>query len=514
MKFLKNIMIIALIFSISIACDDKLNEPLENEPLGNEQTEEGQYSILMGAYADLYNLGWEVHPTIGLRGDDVNKAGGTDQEVMIYLDNYNYDANAWHLNSTWDGLYSDIVTGFYLDIESIEEINQVVADPSRGNQYVAEIKVMIGFELLQISRLWGDVLVPESSSSPEFTELPVTPREEVLQHISDLMDEAIPALPDMRPNQRTDVTGGVTRYTALAVKAMANLDLENYQAVEEATSEIIQNGGFSLYSNFYDLFKRAGELSDESLLEFQYSDFGSSSTATDEFNHGFDFYGPVGEGWRPSVAGVSAGWGFYEPTIKYIEFMLDRGDYDRLETSVLFTPDGVQRLINDGYTSLPDFTNADQDGFIYTRSGDGIGNNERADFQSGKFYLPTEEISAGVNRYSSGKNFLVIRYAEVLLMHAEAILSGAASTSISAEEAVNMVRARAGLDPLAAVTLNDVLDEKYAEFATEWGIRFADVVRHGITSELNEGGKTYEPATGRFVPYPTNQVDQLPQLRN
>ncbi|MBL3657698.1 RagB/SusD family nutrient uptake outer membrane protein [Fulvivirga sediminis] len=514
MKYLKNILLIALIFSLSIACDDKLNEPLENEPLGITKTVEGQRNILLGAYQKFYDLGWEVHPTIGLRGDDVNKAGGTDQAIMETLDNYKYDPNAWFLNTTWNGFYNDIVAGFSLEIEKIREINEVLDDKSGGNQYVAEIQVLIGFELLQLTRMWGDILVPTSSNSDEFKALPLTRREDALKYISELMDKALPDLPDTRPNQRSDIQGGVTRYTALAIKAMANLDLENYQAVEEATSEIIQNGGFSLYNDFYYLFKKAGELSDESLLELQYSDFGSSSTATNEYNHQYDFYGPLSDGWKPLIPGVSGGWGFYEPTLKYIEFMLDRKDYSRLETSVLFTPNGVKQLENDGYNDLPDFTNAAEDGFIYTRDGDGIGNHARALFQSGKFYLPSIEISSNVNRYNSGKNFIVIRYSEILLMHAEAIVSGAASTSISAEEAVNMVRARAGLDPLAAVTLDDVLDEKYAEFATEWGIRFADVVRHGFTSELNEGGKIYDPSNDRFVPYPTAQVDQLPQLSN
>lgn len=97
-------------------------------------------------------------------------------------------------------------------------------------------------------------------------------------------------------------------------------------------------------------------------------------------------------------------------------------------------------------------------------------------------------------------------------MHAEALVIGASSNSISAEEAVNIVRERAGMAPLGTVSLDDVLDEKYAEFAMEWGIRFADVVRHGRVDELNEGGKVYNPADDRFLPYPTAQVDLLPQL--
>lgn len=508
-KFFKNITLVGLILTFLVSCD-KLDEPLQNYPLGNEESADGQFLILISAYEDFYDMGWEVHPTLALRGDDVNKGGGTDQPTMGDYDNYNYDPGHWFPNSVWNGLYSDITTTHYVAIEQIGTINSVLEDKTAGNQYIAEVKIMIGFDLLQLTRLWGDILIPTSSDPVEFQSLPVVEREDVLQYISDLMDEAIPDLPNVRPNQRTDLPGGFTRYTALAIKAMANLDLENYGAVVSATDEIIQSGLFSLYDDYYNLFKMPGELSDESLMELQFSDLGSSANQ-DDYQHLFAFYGPQGAGWDPAMEGVSPGWGFWEPTFKYIEFLIDREDNLRLETSVLFTPDGVAALNDRGYEDLPAFTNASGD-FIYTRDGDGFGNHNRALFHSGKFYLPTTQITQGVTRWNSGKNFIIIRYAEVLLMYAEAVTSGAGAGSISAEEAVNQVRERAGLDPLTSVTLEDVLDEKFAEFGTEWGIRFADVVRHGFTDELNEGGKVYNPGEDRFLPYPTAQVDQLPQL--
>ena len=517
-KFLKHTLIIGLMLALFVSCDDKLDEPLENFPLGNEISAEGQLAILISAYQDLYDMGWEVHPTIALRGDDVNKGGGSDQPFMALLDDYNYDPSSWFFNATWNGLYADIISTYYLAIEEIENINLVVEDQTAGDQYIAEIKVMIGYDLLHIVRLWGDILIPNSSSPLDFENLPVTDREDALQYISDLMDEAIPNLPDMRPNQRTDIPGGVTRHTALAVKAMAKLDLENYTAAADATSEIIESGLFSLESDYYNLFKTQGELSDENLLELQYSDFGSPSSAIGDFNHLYNFYGPQGAGWFPAVEGVEAGWGFWEPTFKYIGFMLDREDLVRLETSVVFTPDGVQALEDLGYTNLPGFTtvtpaSADNSApVVRARSGDGFGNHDRALFHSGKHILPSSEITDDVARFNSGKNFIVIRYAEILLMHAEALVSGGSSSSISAVEAVNLVRARARLEPLPAVSLDDVLDEKYAEFSMEWGIRFADVVRHGRAGELNEGGKVYDPSNDRFLPYPTEQVDLLPQL--
>jgi hypothetical protein len=66
---------------------------------------------------------------------------------------------------------------------------------------------------------------------------------------------------------------------------------------------------------------------------------------------------------------------------------------------------------------------------------------------------------------------------------------------------------------LGTVTIDDVLDEKFAELAMEWGTRFEDVVRHDMTSELNDSRRTYTDEH-RFLPYPQEQVDILSQLKN
>jgi hypothetical protein len=58
-----------------------------------------------------------------------------------------------------------------------------------------------------------------------------------------------------------------------------------------------------------------------------------------------------------------------------------------------------------------------------------------------------------------------------------------------------------------------VLDEKYAEFGSEWGVRFYDLIRHNRSAELNYGGRNFQPEIHRFLPYPLDQVNILPQIR-
>lgn len=506
LKYIQNTLTVALVLMVGTSCTDLLDTPLENQQIA-EETDYSQsgnmVQLLYGAYAELYDLGWEVHPVVGVRGDDVNPAG--DQVPLQETDMFRYDRNAWLYSTTWVGLYSDVIN-WHGAIEEIQRYQEAGANATSAEQYIAEIKVMQGFELLQLARMWGRILIPRTSQPSDLFNVELSSFEEVMQHISTLMDEAIPSLPNVRPNQRTDVRGGVTRYTALAIKAMANLELKNWAAVADATGQIIGSGLFKLSDDYYQLFKIPGKLDDEKLFEFQYSDYGTATGTINSFN--FAVYGPPASGWTPARAGSGAGWGFWEPSMKYIKFMLDRNEQLRLPATVLFTPAGIAEIQSDpNYANLPEWVTT------RTPDNDVFHNHPRYLFLSGKHYLPTVQLTEGRTDYGTNNNFTAIRYSEILLMHAEALVSGATSQVMTADEAVNTVRRRAGVGTLSGVTLDQVLDEKFAEFGMEWGIRFYDVIRHGRTEELNYDGRSFDPASDRFLPYPLEQQNIIPQLR-
>ena len=188
--------------------------------------------------------------------------------------------------------------------------------------------------------------------------------------------------------------------------------------------------------------------------------------------------------------------------------MLDRGEQTRLVTSVNFTPRGIDEIMQDpNYGTLPNYiSNVTPDGDVYN-------DYPRAMFGSGKHYLPSNQLTPGRNSYGSGKNFIVIRYAEILLMYAEALTRDASGNSITADQAVNLVRARAGMPLLSGVTSQDVIDEKFAELAMEWGIRYFDMIRLNQFGELSYEGRTFTPED-KFLPYPQEQLDLLPLQQN
>lgn len=506
MKSIKNLIFLsatALIFVASISsCSDKLETregQLNTADIDYTDTDD-MISPLIGAYSEFASRGWEEPLLLSVRGDDVNAGGLGDQQPFADTDRYNYTKEYWMYNSLWNIHYSDIINmnTAIIQIENFQEFAEG-DDVARGDQYIAEIMVLRAWFHFNLARVWKDVFIITSNQPEEEIENGVSSKQEVMQFISDQMDMAIANLPDARPNQRTDIPGGVTKYTAYAIKAMANLELGNYQAVADATGAIINSGKFNLYPNFYQLFKKPGELSDESLLEMQYSDFGSPTG--DAVYHLYAPFGP--QNWTPARENASSGWGFYEPSLKFIEFMLDRNETVRLETSVLFTDRGIAELEADGYSNLPSFVSNT------TRSGDVINDYARALFASGKHYLPSIQLTDGRNDYGAGKNMIVIRYPEILLMYAEALVQGASGSGMTADQAVNLVRERAGLAPLSGVTLEDVMDEKFAELALEWGIRYYDMIRLDNYGELSYDGRTFT-ADKEYLPYPQAQVDALP----
>lgn len=508
MNIKRNILRAALLttgMTMATSCHDLLDERVENK-LYTEGTDyslsENMILPLLGAYGEFYSRGWEDFPLISVRGDDVNAGGQGDQQDYAETDKFNYNKGYWMYNSVWRNLYGDIIK-INNSIEQINRYKEETQNKALADQYIAEAKTMRAYLLFSLSRVWGRVWIIEKDDTEMFAK-PLSSKDDVMKYIAGQMDEVIPLLPSLRPNERTDIKGGVTRYTALAIKALANLELKNYSGVAEATSQIISSGKFSLEPDYYNLFKLKGKLNNENLLELQYSDFGQG--AGDAVTYLFAFFGP--ENWTPKVAGAGSGWGFYEPSLKYIKFMLARGERTRLETSVLFTNRGINKIKEDpAFATLPAWVSNT------TPSGDLIRDYNRAMFASGKHYLPSELLTPGRTDYGTNKNFTIIRYAEILLMHAEALKQGAASSAMTADAAVNMVRARAGLSNLSNVTLDQVLEEKYAELAMEWGTRYYDLIRLGRTNELNYEGRTFREAAA-FLPYPQNQVDLLPSLRN
>ena len=112
-----------------------------------------------------------------------------------------------------------------------------------------------------------------------------------------------------------------------------------------------------------------------------------------------------------------------------------------------------------------------------------------------------------------GNDAIILRYADVLLMHAEAILAGRPETSDGAAIAsVMAVRERAGItDRLTSITQANLLAERRVELAFE-NQRFYDLLRFGVadavlSAHAVEMGYTSYDARKLFLPIPAREIN-------
>lgn len=121
-------------------------------------------------------------------------------------------------------------------------------------------------------------------------------------------------------------------------------------------------------------------------------------------------------------------------------------------------------------------------------------------------------------------NSYMMRYAELLLIHAEAILGSqtGSTTDANALKSYNAVRKRAGLAPKTAITFDDIFRERRAELACE-GDYYFDLGRlpfsqaKAILEAQNRGDKQNEKhitisASNLLLPYPADDLIKNPKL--
>ena len=137
-------------------------------------------------------------------------------------------------------------------------------------------------------------------------------------------------------------------------------------------------------------------------------------------------------------------------------------------------------------------------------------------------YLDTTTGKIPASRFDWGINFIAVRYTDILMLKAECVLNGApGSQSIDVDGVVNQVRVRAGLTPIAGVTLAQLYDERRREFAGE-GTRWFDLQRSGnLLTIMNAFAavedaaiKKMNPVVANYIiyPVPQTQLDGAPGL--
>jgi hypothetical protein len=492
-KKLKYSVFTLLLFAlVSTSCKDYIEIPPENTlpVLGIDYTiTADSYKPVAGIYSSLnVNMGWWItFAALAIRSDDVEKGSPspTDQQQLTDLHNFNYVGadNYWLLELSWTGAYQVIIDAnlALIALDKYKEAAKQQTDKDQIDQYKGEVRFIRSYSYFVLYRLFGDV--PLFTKNGEDAAYKKTKFEDIIKFIENEMDTCYTVLPKVHPKDMPH-KGAASAYSALALKAKAAADILDYDAMLSATETIINSDKFDLYPDFINLFNREGRLCEENLFEMQYSNLNQSSGDATNDDAWFDFQGPAqpfSSKKKFNGENLSGGWGFAPPTQKIVDFLTSRNDTTRIKVTIM----KVGEVTYGGDTLLATST-------------------PYPTMYNGKAYVPSTQIEDGRNRYGSGNNVRVFRYADILLLNAEAKVG----KSQNGDASLNKVRDRVGLPEIINATMEQILDERRAELAMEWGEHYYDLVRTGKAADQLPGWS----ADKRFYPIPLSQIDLNPNL--
>lgn len=364
--------------------------------------------------------------------------------------------------------------------------------------------------------------------------------------------------------------GRVTKATAAALSGKCYLyrsGIESKYGKDKTTyyneaakefSDIIEGryGTYELMSDYSANFDVANENNDEALLEIQFL----GDVENNSFNPGlttsglaFDSRGLMLPGAGVGYEGVVHNW-LYDAFVNSID---KNGFTDIRMFSTLFFNDlksevklhndvngNSIRLVGPGNFLWEELYPPTDDKNGFQLAANTLAHTFKAGIKKGlDFSMPMMTnadgspkltgVGSGTKEYvynqprAHGVNWRYIRYADVLMMYAEAVISGGSQGSMTPLQAVNKVRSRANLTDLTTVTMEDIKKERILEFALE-GHRFYDLLRWGELadrfSELTstdasfkkfisaDDYKGFQINKHEWLPIPINELNSNPYI--
>lgn len=478
------VLFVAMLALATMSCEDRLNIEKHGSMGGPEnyyQTDEEADAAVASMYLswrDLYSAWFYVK---NLLSDDAYTGGGQrgDNANMEQLNEFTFTTNNGIIESLYSGLYS-------LNYKANLIIGNVKGNSPVMNRAVAEAKFARAWAYFELVTLWGTApLVDHLLSPDEYRQGNSTP-EALWAFVEQNLEEAISsgALPSKDNVGDEEAASRVTLETAKAYLGKAYLFQGRYADAAKLFDQVIESNKYELYKGDFDLLGHAVTNNcSEAMLEIQ-----RRNNAEQGWNQFVQFY--IMLGWRTShmVYGAKATgeedialgtYGFFNPRKSlYDAFVAMEGeDGYRLKSSIR-----TYKQMNEIDMEI----------------------NVGAHLVGHEGYFPWKTRLLNSDNiidmtYFQGlqyTNLRIMRYAEVLLMAAEANVMGGGSAD-KALKYINEVRTRAQLAPLSAVTLDDVKKEKRLELCLE-SVRYQDLVRWGdAKTVLGEQGKAI-PAFGYF----------------
>lgn len=483
-------IIVVSILSVSAGCrKDFLNRGAQGAYNQNNYPYpqgSGPYDqFINGAYALLRSFNVTVWPFIGvvsIRSDDADK-GSTpaDSGDQIQMDNLTLTPSNGLVNAFWTGHY-DLINKCNFVLERVAKDPNPNTPDNLKIAAQAEARFLRGYAYFMLVRSYGRVPIVDTviTKSAAEANIPQSQPAAVYQFIENDLTFAAANLP---ASYDPKFVGRATSGAANGLLAKVYLYQKKWAQAMDAANKVMTSGQYDLSTPYAQIFNESGENSKESVFEVQATATPSNPTA-----YGSQYSNVQG------VRGTGQwdlGWGFNVPSTA-LEAAYEPND-----------PRKTRTILYAGGTS------------IY---GEAIPAGLPNPRYNNKVYTdPARRAQIG-NRFGWWNNVRLLRYADVVLMYAEAAneLGGAANTT-KALAALNSVRARArggNNTILPDVTTTDqsalrdaIRHERRVELGMEHE-RFFDIVRWGIAADvLQAQGKTFVVGKSELLPIPQTQID-------
>jgi hypothetical protein len=451
------------------------------------RTPEDAVAAVNAAYATLQ---FELSPAGHFRwfwgdimSDDAIKGGSGDNDVneLLQLETFKGPVNTDLLEGEWSASYE----GIYRANTVLERVPLINMDPVLKARVLGEARFIRAWFYYNLVTIFGGVPLVDHVLAPSEYNLARASVSEVWALVeSDLRQSAID-LPLRSFYPESDL-GRVTRGAAQALLLKALLWQQKWVEAKTVAEEVINSGQYQLVPDFGSIFTMAGENNVESVFEIQYMNASGGNWGRNNANEGT--FTNVFQRAR----GTFGGFGFNIPTADLISAFTRNGVEDPRLKSTVFR-------LNEAMGDRGVFTLEATGGFPHL-------------YYSKKYFSnKSEEAPFGDPNPNGGSNDRVIRFADVLLMHAEACAQ--AGDDAAARISLNKVRARArgsnssilpNVTASGSALLDAIYYERRVELALE-GHRFFDLVRTGRAASVL-GSLGYVDATHRLFPIPLSQI--------
>ena len=306
------------------------------------------------------------------------------------------------------------------------------ASAENANRFEAEARFLRAYAYFNLVRYYGGVPLVDRVIFPDETEIAFTrvPENEIYDFILEDLQFAVTS--DLDNSFRTRASKAAAQ--TLLAKVYLTLGI-SYLEAQRLLEEVIDSGDYSLEEDFLDIFYT--EDNSETIFSIGFDD----TNVNDSQGFSAEFLDAVGRGTGSNYATAElvAAFGAFGGNRGQFSFREDPGNPGLFQT-VKFLPIVDENV---GVTSAP------------------------------------------ANPRIAGNDWIVTRYADVLLLHVESILAGGMSTTAPAAlESFQAVRDRAGLtDPVTEITMEDLMNERRVELAFE-NHRFLDLKRFGVAQQV------------------------------